>query len=63
MLRIPFSFVLAFTLGYGAGGIWIGMALSNLVSAILAVIWVSRGTWQRSIIAEPPKAKDVAEVL
>lgn len=63
MLRIPFSFVLAFTLGYGAGGIWIGMALSNVVSAILAVIWVSRGTWQRSIIAEPPKAKDVAEVL
>jgi len=63
MLRIPFSFVLAFTLGYGASGIWIGMTLSNLISAALAVAWISRGTWQRSVITEPPKPKDVAEVL
>lgn len=52
-MRIPMAFIFAFTLGWGADGIWAGMALSNLTSAIVAVAWASRGTWMRGVIERP----------
>ena len=48
--RVPTVYYLAFMSGLGATGIWIGMALGNIVGAIVAVAWFTRGTWKEAII-------------
>lgn len=53
-MRVPLAFLLAFPMGLGSDGVWIGMSLSNLLSAIMAVAWVSLGTWQKGAIEKPP---------
>jgi putative MATE family efflux protein len=48
-LRIP----LAYTLGIffnSTIGVWLGMGLSNLLTALIALAWFFRGTWMRRII-------------
>lgn len=39
ILRVPLSVLFGVLLGYGAPGVWVGMALSNLGAAILASIF------------------------
>ncbi len=34
----------------GASGIWYGIALSNVVSAVLAFCWFKRGTWKERLV-------------
>jgi Na+-driven multidrug efflux pump len=48
--RVPTVYGLAFALDFGATGIWIGMALGNIVGAIAAVAWFTRGTWKRAVV-------------
>jgi Na+-driven multidrug efflux pump len=63
LMRIPFSFLLAFQFGYGVEGLWWGMALSNVTSAAAALAWVSLGKWKKAVIDKPPKIGDVEGVL
>ncbi|MFQ6107467.1 MAG: MATE family efflux transporter [Thermoplasmata archaeon] len=63
LMRIPLAFLFAFTLGFGADGVWAGMALSNLFGAIVAVAWASTGTWTRGVVSEPPGTKETGEPL
>ncbi|MCK5310314.1 MAG: hypothetical protein KAJ64_06670, partial [Thermoplasmata archaeon] len=49
-MRVPFSFIFAFTVGWGVSGLWIGMGLSNYLSAIVALIWMATGTWKKSVV-------------
>ncbi|MFB6071783.1 MAG: MATE family efflux transporter [Halobacterium sp.] len=54
--RVPTVYAFAFVLGWGATGIWVGMALGNIVGAIVAAAWFTRGTWKQSLVeddAEP----------
>ncbi|NJE84890.1 MATE family efflux transporter [Thermococcus sp. CX2] len=53
ILRIP--------LAYGLGqflndtiGVWLGMGLSNILSALFALAWFLRGSWMRKIIEKAP---------
>jgi Na+-driven multidrug efflux pump len=48
--RVPTVYFFAFTLGWGATGIWVGMALGNIVGAIVAAAWFTRGTWKQTIV-------------
>jgi putative MATE family efflux protein len=48
--RVPTVYFFAFVLGWGATGIWVGMALGNIVGAIAAAAWFTRGTWKRTIV-------------
>ena len=48
--RVPTVYGLAFVLDFGATGIWIGMALGNVVGAVAAVAWFTRGTWKRAVV-------------
>ncbi|SEW13237.1 MATE family efflux transporter [Halobacterium jilantaiense] len=48
--RVPTVYVFAFVLGWGATGIWVGMALGNIVGAIAAALWFTRGTWKNTIV-------------
>jgi len=50
--RVPTVYFLAFVAGLGTTGIWIGMALGNIVGAITAGLWFTRGTWKRTVIDE-----------
>ncbi len=49
-LRVPLVYLLAFTLDGGSTGIWVGMMLSNVISAIIAIAWAAKGTWKTPII-------------
>ncbi|WP_418771520.1 MATE family efflux transporter [Halobacterium yunchengense] len=48
--RVPTVYFFAFTLGWGATGIWVGMALGNITGALVAAAWFTRGTWKRAIV-------------
>ena len=51
---------LVFVAGWGATGIWVGMALGNVLGAIVAVAWFARGTWTERYIDEPGSGVDAA---
>ena len=50
LLRIPFAWFLAKTLGYGANGIFWAMFISNVVTAFVSFVWFKSGDWKKKII-------------
>jgi len=48
--RVPTVYYLAFVASWGPTGIWVGMALGNVVGAIAAALWFTRGTWKETVI-------------
>jgi putative MATE family efflux protein len=52
--RVPTVYYLAFVTGLGPTGVWIGMALGNIVGAIGAGLWFFRGTWKEAVIDDAP---------
>lgn len=51
--RVPTVYFLAFVQHMGPTGIWVGMAFGNIIGAIVAALWFTRGTWKRTVIDEP----------
>ncbi|WP_232745121.1 MATE family efflux transporter [Halorubrum aethiopicum] len=49
---------LVFVAGWGATGVWVGMALGNVLGAVVGVAWFSRGTWANRYIEEPAPGVD-----
>ncbi|MCU4754298.1 MATE family efflux transporter [Halobacteria archaeon AArc-curdl1] len=49
------------TFGLGATGVWIGMALGNVLGAIVGVAWFTRGTWKEKYIDEEPLEDDAVD--
>jgi len=49
-LRVSLAYFLS-TL-WGSTGIWIGMALSNIIASILAYFWYKRETWKETVTKE-----------
>ncbi len=49
-LRIPLAYLLGLYLGMNSTGVWIGMALSNIVGAIVALILFGTGIWKKKVI-------------
>ena len=49
---------LVFVAGWGETGIWVGMALGNVLGAIVGVAWFSRGTWTERYIDDPEPGVD-----
>ncbi|MFW6110909.1 MAG: MATE family efflux transporter [Thermoproteota archaeon] len=54
-IRIFLSYLLSSILGYGATGIWIGIALGNILGGLLSTIWVSLVKWEHKVIESPIK--------
>jgi len=50
-MRIPLSYVLGAIVG-ASWGVYLGMGLSNVLSAFLALAWFLRGGWMEKIIEE-----------
>ncbi|OYR40339.1 MATE family efflux transporter [Halorubrum sp. Eb13] len=44
---------LVFVVGWGETGVWVGMALGNILGAVIGVAWFARGTWTERYIEEP----------
>ncbi len=51
-LRILLAYSFYFFLDMGAVGIWLGMAVGNIVAAGLSTLWLSTGTWRRKVIED-----------
>ncbi|MFO8109368.1 MAG: MATE family efflux transporter [Thermoplasmata archaeon] len=49
-LRVPLSFIFALYLGMQSTGVWIGMALSNVLSAGAAILVLGMGRWKTKVI-------------
>jgi putative MATE family efflux protein len=52
--RVPIVYLLVFEVGLGATGIWIGMAAGQIIGAVLAAAWFTRGTWKEAVVDEGP---------
>ncbi len=54
--RVASVSVLVFVLDWGATGVWVGMAVGNVLGAVIGVAWFWRGTWKERYIDEPEPA-------
>jgi putative MATE family efflux protein len=52
--RVPIVYYLSFVRGFGESGIWIGMAAGQILGAVAAAAWFTRGTWKNAVIDETP---------
>jgi putative MATE family efflux protein len=50
--RVATVYALAFLLGWGVFGLWVGMAAGNVVGALAAGAWFTRGTWKEAVVDE-----------
>ncbi|ELZ33934.1 efflux protein, mate family [Halogeometricum pallidum JCM 14848] len=48
--RVPIVYYLSFVRDFGETGIWIGMAVGQILGAVAAAAWFTRGTWKQSVI-------------
>ncbi len=55
-LRVPLSWLFGYALHMGSRGVWIGMLVSNILAAILAVIFLATIDWHRKVIEHAPAA-------
>lgn len=51
-VRVGLSYILAFAMGMGPLGVWIGIMLSNIVGGLLMGAWLTLGKWARPVIME-----------
>jgi putative MATE family efflux protein len=59
--RVGTMCLLVFGLGWGASGIWVGMAMGNTLGAVIAVPWFLRGTWKEKYIDEEADSQSVGD--
>ncbi|ARS89446.1 MATE family efflux transporter [Natrarchaeobaculum aegyptiacum] len=50
LVRVPVTLALVFVLDLGPTGVWAGVVLGDIVGAIAAVAWFTRGTWKEAIV-------------
>jgi putative MATE family efflux protein len=55
-VRVPVTYYLVFVEGWGPTGIWVAVALGDVVGAIAAVAGFTRGTWKRSVVEKPTES-------
>lgn len=53
LVRLPATYVLAFVQDWGATGLWVAVALGDIVGCIAAALWFARGTWKQTVIERP----------
>jgi len=39
-------------------GLWIAFPVSNVVAAIITILWFAKGTWKTKVITEETKLSD-----
>ncbi|MBC7195159.1 MAG: MATE family efflux transporter [Caldisericia bacterium] len=51
-LRVPLSYIFGFTLKMNSTGVWIGMTISNFITALVATSLFLKGGWKKKVIEE-----------
>ncbi|SDR13163.1 MATE family efflux transporter [Natronobacterium texcoconense] len=59
--RVGTVFALVFVFGWGETGVWVGMAVGNVLGAIVGAAWFARGTWKEKYIDEDDVDGPVSE--
>lgn len=52
LVRLALGYLMAFPLQMGSLGIWLAIALSNIVGGAVALIWIRYGKWTKPIVKE-----------
>jgi len=47
---VGLGYILALFLGLGSMGIWIAMSMGNIVSGLIALLWLKYGKWTHAVI-------------
>ena len=50
IVRVPVTYGFIFVMDWGTTGIWAGVLIGDVVGAIAAIAWFTRGTWRESIV-------------
>jgi putative MATE family efflux protein len=50
LVRVPTTYVLVFVLGWDATGVFTAVALGDVVGALAAMAWFTRGTWKTTVV-------------
>nr|WP_231587929.1 MATE family efflux transporter [Halostagnicola sp. A56] len=53
IIQVPVAYGLIQWGGFGETGVWYAMAISNVVSVVVAGLWFFRGTWTSGVIDAP----------
>jgi putative MATE family efflux protein len=48
--RVPIVYLLVYQFDFGPTGIWIGMAAGQIIGAVAASAWFTRGTWKEAVV-------------
>ena len=54
-IRLASGYLLAFTFGMGASGVWLAISLSNVIGGLISVLWIKYGNWAEAVIKKNPK--------
>ncbi|MEM3770018.1 MAG: MATE family efflux transporter [Candidatus Bathyarchaeia archaeon] len=49
-IRIAAGYLMAFILDMGSIGIWLAIAISNIISGMIAILWIKYGSWAKAVI-------------
>jgi len=58
ILRFPLSYILSMHTKLAEVGLWIAFPVSNVVAAIITILWFAKGTWKTKVITEETKLSD-----
>lgn len=61
VIRIPAAYLGLTWFGLGETGVWYGIALSNVVIAVVVLGWFFRGTWTENVLDERPDPSAVQD--
>ena len=51
-IRIALGYCMAFILNMGSIGVWLAIAISNIIGGIIAILWIKYGNWAKAVIKE-----------
>ncbi len=55
VLRVPLAYVLSKHTAFAEVGLWIAFPATNIIAAIIAIVWFKKGTWKQKQITEEIK--------
>ena len=57
-LRLPLVYFLSHYTSLGVQGIWWAFPISNVLAAVIAILWFSLGNWKKRKLTEEVKLED-----
>jgi Na+-driven multidrug efflux pump len=60
-LRVPLSWFFGFAMHMGSRGIWTGMLISNVLAAVLALVFLVTVDWHHKVIEHTPALAETTD--